>query len=127
MRALLWGCRVFIFLFLFAFAFRNTDLVSIRFFFGADWQAPLIIIVLAFFAAGAALAAATQETGKAEVRKPVFTARMAALAGLVVIVALVAVLTMQLTGSGIFTPTAIPTATNATSAVVFSGSAMVSV
>lgn len=25
------------------------------FFFGADWQAPLIIIVLAFFAAGAAL------------------------------------------------------------------------
>ena len=55
MRALLWGCRVFIFLFLFAFAFRNTDLVSIRFFFGADWPAPLIIIVLAFFAAGAAL------------------------------------------------------------------------
>ena len=55
MRALLWGCRVFIFLFLFAFAFRNTDLVNIRFFFGADWQAPLIIIVLAFFAAGAAL------------------------------------------------------------------------
>ena len=55
MRALLWGCRVFIFLFLFAFAFRNTDLVSIRFFFCADWQAPLIIIVLAFFAAGAAL------------------------------------------------------------------------
>ena len=55
MRALLWGCRVFIFLFLFAFALRNTDLVSVRFFFGADWQAPLIIIVLAFFAAGAAL------------------------------------------------------------------------
>lgn len=55
MRALLWGCRVFIFLFLFAFALRNTDLVSVRFFFGADWQAPLIIIVLAFFAGGAAL------------------------------------------------------------------------
>ena len=55
MRALLWGSRVFIFLFLFAFALRNTDLVSVRFFFGADWQAPLIIIVLAFFAGGAAL------------------------------------------------------------------------
>ena len=55
MRALLWGCRDFIFLFLFAFALRNTDLVSVRFFFGADWQAPLIIIVLAFFAGGAEL------------------------------------------------------------------------
>ena len=55
MRAFLWGCPVFIFLFLFAFALRNTDLVSVRFFFGADWQAPLIIIVLAFFAGGAAL------------------------------------------------------------------------
>jgi ABC-type sugar transport system substrate-binding protein/predicted Ser/Thr protein kinase len=57
------------------------------------------------------LPTATQQTAKTDARKPVFTARMAALAGLVVIVALVAVLTMQLTGSGIFTPTAIPTAT----------------
>ena len=49
------GLSSFHFLFLFAFALRNTDLVSVRFFFGADWQAPLIIIVLAFFAGGAAL------------------------------------------------------------------------
>ena len=57
MRALLWGCRIFIFLFLLAFALKNTDPVSVRFFFGTDWQAPLIIIVLAFFAGGAALGA----------------------------------------------------------------------
>ena len=55
MRALLWGCRIFIFLFLFAFALKNTELVSIRFFFDSFWQAPLVIIVLVFFAAGAAL------------------------------------------------------------------------
>jgi len=55
MRAVLWSCRIFIFLFLLAFALKNTDPVSIRFFLDTDWQAPLIIIVLAFFAGGAAL------------------------------------------------------------------------
>jgi len=55
MRALLWGCRIFIFLFLLAFALKNTELVSVRFFFDSYWQAPLIIVVLAFFAVGAAL------------------------------------------------------------------------
>ncbi len=55
MRTLLWGCRIFIFLFLLAFALKNTDPVSIRFLLDTTWQAPLIIIVLAFFAGGAAL------------------------------------------------------------------------
>lgn len=57
MRALLWASRIFIFLFLFAFAIKNTDPVSVRFFFDAAWQAPLVIVVLAFFAGGAALGA----------------------------------------------------------------------
>lgn len=55
MRALLWGCRIVIFLFLFAFALKNTELVSVRFFFDSFWQAPLVIIVLAFFVAGTVL------------------------------------------------------------------------
>jgi putative membrane protein len=55
MRAVLWGCRIFIFLFLLAFALKNSDPVSVRFFFDSAWQAPLIIIVLAFFAGGAVL------------------------------------------------------------------------
>ena len=55
MRVLLWGFRLLIFMFLLAFALKNTDPVSVRFFFDAAWQAPLIIIVLAFFAGGAAL------------------------------------------------------------------------
>lgn len=57
MRALLWGCRIFIFLFLLVFALKNTDPVNGRFFFDAFWQAPLIIVVLAFFAGGALLGA----------------------------------------------------------------------
>jgi len=55
MRALLWGCRIFIFLFLLAFALKNTGPVSVRFFFDSFWQAPLIIVVLVFFAGGAVL------------------------------------------------------------------------
>ena len=55
MRALLWGFRILIFLFLFAFALKNTEAVSLRFFFDASWQAPMIIIILAFFAGGAVL------------------------------------------------------------------------
>lgn len=55
MRALLWVCRIFIFVFLFAFALKNTEPVSVRFLLDTAWQAPLIIIVLAFFAGGAAL------------------------------------------------------------------------
>ena len=57
MRALLWGFRLLIFLFLLAFALKNTDPVSVQFFFDSAWQAPLIIIVLAFFVVGAALGA----------------------------------------------------------------------
>ncbi len=55
MRVLLWCCRVFIFLFLLAFALKNTDPVNVYFFFDTSWQAPLIIVVLAFFAGGMAL------------------------------------------------------------------------
>jgi uncharacterized integral membrane protein len=53
MRTLVWVVRGFIFLFLFAFAIKNTDPVSVQFFLDTAWQAPLIIVVLAFFAGGA--------------------------------------------------------------------------
>lgn len=53
MRFLLWLSRAFIFLCLLAFALKNTDLVNVRFFFDSAWQAPLVIVALAFFAGGA--------------------------------------------------------------------------
>lgn len=55
MRVLLWSCRILIFLFLFAFAIKNTESVSVRFIFDSFWQAPLVIVLLAFFAGGALL------------------------------------------------------------------------
>ncbi|MEF8698135.1 MAG: LapA family protein [Candidatus Accumulibacter sp. UW26] len=56
MRALLWASRIFLFLFLLMFAVKNTEPVGVHFFLGTVWQAPLIIVLLAFFVAGAALA-----------------------------------------------------------------------
>ncbi len=55
MRAVLWGCRIVVFLFLLAFALQNTEPVNVRLFFDAGWQAPLVIVLLAFFVGGAAL------------------------------------------------------------------------
>ena len=56
MRALLWVLRIVLFLLLFTFAVKNSAPVSVRFFLDAAWQAPLIIVWLAFFVGGAALA-----------------------------------------------------------------------
>ena len=53
MRVLTWGIRLAIFLFLLAFAARNTDPVTLRFYFDLALQAPLIVVLFAFFAAGA--------------------------------------------------------------------------
>jgi uncharacterized integral membrane protein len=58
MRVLTWGIRLAIFLFLLAFAARNTDPVTLRFYFDLAWQMPLVALLLAFFVAGALLGVA---------------------------------------------------------------------
>jgi uncharacterized integral membrane protein len=55
MRILTWAIRIALFVLLLAFAAKNTDPVTLRFYFGLVWQAPLIALLLAFFAAGVAL------------------------------------------------------------------------
>ena len=55
MRLLAWAIRIALFILLLAFAAKNTDPVTLRFYFGLAWQAPLVAILLAFFAAGVAL------------------------------------------------------------------------
>jgi putative membrane protein len=44
-----------VFLLLLGFAVKNTDNVVVRFFLGFEWQAPLVLLLLAFFTAGIAL------------------------------------------------------------------------
>jgi lipopolysaccharide assembly protein A len=57
MRLIAWLLRGFIFFTLFAFALNNQQVVAVHWFFGVDWHARLVIVVLAAFAAGCALGA----------------------------------------------------------------------
>lgn len=54
MRALVWLVRALVFFTLFAFALNNQHVVGIHGFFGHQWQAPMVFIVLASFALGCA-------------------------------------------------------------------------
>ena len=55
MKYVLWLLKAAIFFTLFAFALNNQHVVSVHFFFGTVWQAPLVLVVLAVFSAGMAL------------------------------------------------------------------------
>jgi uncharacterized integral membrane protein len=54
-KYILWLLKAAIFFTLFAFALNNQQVVSVNFFFGTLWQAPLVLVVLATFTAGVAL------------------------------------------------------------------------
>lgn len=54
-RYLSWTFRAALFLMLLLFALKNTELVTLRFFFGVSWQMPLVLLLLIFFAFGAIL------------------------------------------------------------------------
>ena len=55
MRLFVWLVRAFIFFTLFAFALNNQQSAVVHWFFGVQWNAPMVIIVLAAFAAGSVI------------------------------------------------------------------------
>ena len=55
MRLLVWLFRAFIFFTLFAFALNNQQTAVVHWFFGVEWRTPMVIVVLAAFAAGCAI------------------------------------------------------------------------
>lgn len=59
MRLLVWLFRAFIFFTLFAFALNNQQVAVVHWFFGVEWRTPMVIVVLAAFAAGCALGVLT--------------------------------------------------------------------
>jgi uncharacterized integral membrane protein len=52
-RILTWVVRVVVFVLLVAFAAKNADPVTLRFYFDLALQAPLVLVLFGFFAAGA--------------------------------------------------------------------------
>ena len=53
----MWLPKAAIFFTLFAFALNNQQDVTVHFFFGTLWRAPLVLVVLAAFALGLAIGA----------------------------------------------------------------------
>ncbi len=52
MKYLLWLLKAAIFFTLFAFALNNQHDATVHFFFGTQWRAPLVLVVLSAFALG---------------------------------------------------------------------------
>ena len=57
MKYLTWLLKAAIFFTLFAFALNNQQDATVHFFFGTQWTAPLVLVVLAAFAAGLVIGA----------------------------------------------------------------------
>jgi putative membrane protein len=53
MRYLFWLLKLALFALLLSFAIKNTDMVTVRYYLGYEWRAPLVLVVLAFFCLGA--------------------------------------------------------------------------
>jgi lipopolysaccharide assembly protein A len=57
MKYVMWLLKAAIFFTLFAFALNNQHEATVYFFFGTSWRAPLVLVVLAAFAAGLVIGA----------------------------------------------------------------------
>lgn len=55
MKYLIWLVRAFLFLFLLGFAVKNDQPIVLSYFFGYEWHASLVLVLLLFFAAGTAI------------------------------------------------------------------------
>ena len=58
MRYLSWLLKGALFILLLGFAVRNSDVVTLRYYLGYAWQAPLVLVILVFFVAGAVVGVA---------------------------------------------------------------------
>lgn len=54
MKSVFWVIKLAMFFVALTFALKNTDNVTVRYYLGAEWQAPLIFVILVVFCLGAA-------------------------------------------------------------------------
>ena len=50
-----WIFKFALFVLVLTFALRNTDVVTVRYYFGGEWQTPLVFALLVAFCAGVAV------------------------------------------------------------------------
>lgn len=58
MRYFSWLLRLVLFALLLGFAVRNSQVVTLNYYLGYQWQAPLVLLVFLFFFAGVVIGAA---------------------------------------------------------------------
>lgn len=58
MRYLSWLLGFVLFLLALGFAVKNSDTVMVNYYLGYQWQAPMVLVILAFFIAGVAVGVA---------------------------------------------------------------------
>ena len=71
MRYLNWVLRAALFIALLGFAVKNDQSVTLRYFFGYEWQSSLVIVLLIFFAAGAAVGVLAMFTNVLQQRREI--------------------------------------------------------
>ena len=69
MRLINWTLKALVFFTLFAFALNNQHPASVKWFFGVEWQAPMVFVVLAAFAGGCALGVVAMMPGRWQRRR----------------------------------------------------------
>lgn len=55
MRYFAWLLKAALFMLLLGFAVKNSEVVTLHYYLGYQWQAPLVLVMLLFFALGAAV------------------------------------------------------------------------
>ena len=53
MKAIFWIIKLLLFFIALTFVVKNTDMVTVRYYLGMQWHAPLIFVILATFCLGA--------------------------------------------------------------------------
>ena len=71
MRYFKWLLRAALFIVLLGFAVKNDQPVTLRYFFGYEWQSSLVIVLLVFFSAGAAVGVLAMLTNVLQQRREI--------------------------------------------------------
>lgn len=71
MRYLNWVLRAVLFIVLLGFAVKNDQPVTLRYFFDYEWQSSMVVVLLIFFAAGAAVGVLAMLTNVLQQRREI--------------------------------------------------------
>ena len=81
MNYLAWVLKFALFVLVLTFAVKNSDLVTVRYYFGGEWQSPLIFVMLVAFCAGVAIGLMAAMTQLIRQRREIATLKRGTQAG----------------------------------------------